>query len=963
MPFRGFCKFWSLTSAFLPSDDVAAPTSVYEALVGLYGAWSARFAPLRGTAVVLHIAWATEQLTCLLVTLNEAAQDSGLAQLDDLDQKVAAAESAAQRFRQAHEALTEAVLQTLETGSDALPSGLVQVRDAAFVGMQKEVQQLESSVAHIDLNTVQAGVGARLAPLEGALTNLKELTDVELNTSLQVGLPADEDDGDADAVKQCCATLRLAAAGIAQHVQKSAAAAQQLAEQFLARDEDRMLETASELQNDICTLLALKSSDHSSIAAVLNDATPWDAILRCAARLLAPLRAFDDKVGYIQTRAAALRSDVDAFASGFAEREQIVLRLEETNKAMKRARRSYKQLKAAHDDNSDNDLDELDPEELSRQRHACRVATSIRDEAARELFLAAKAYYPESLVEQQKRLHLTGLLAIWSERTLDEYDERQPFPCKDDSRHAMVRAKYEGETCVLKVVQLRKRKALCKEAEILRRLDHPNIVKLEAAFVESNFLYLHFPYAKHGDLEQYLKMQASTSSNARISAEQLRRMARQLCEAVAYLAERNIVHCDIKPANVLVDAESDGSGAPIAILGDFDVSQTASGRTATLTLALQMRGVATHYSAGYAAPEVVRAPSGQPPRATSKLDVFGLCCVIYHMHMYPRALPEPDNIYDNVASRAGLFEQDGTGGLQKYTVAAWAGVVPRDVIASGTLANPTARLSPRELLQTEYMRRADGEYARMAVQRPAHWLHQEHAGSWLLRESAQVMAQVEKLLNDTARPEEHGIGRDSHDGRFDWFRVTSVQRVENSQIWSAYASRRRALADALAGEGYTLPEEAQHLSTAGFQYPLEGGTLEAAAGEVFLFHGTSKSESIASSGFDVRYAYARDGVGAMFGRGVYFAESASKSDQYVWPSAGGKLTMVLTRVCLGRCKVLNECRNKAPFLPEVEGKSTSAVPVHYDSILTKVPSMRFREIVIGRDTSAYPELLVEYERV
>jgi len=230
-------------------------------------------------------------------------------------------------------------------------------------------------------------------------------------------------------------------------------------------------------------------------------------------------------------------------------------------------------------------------------------------------------------------------------------------------------------------------------------------------------------------------------------------------------------------------------------------------------------------------------------------------------------------------------------------------------------------------------------------------------------ESAEVVAQVEKLLNDTAQPDTHGIGRDSHARRFRRFRVTSVQRVENSQIWSAYASCRRALADALASEGYVLPAQARRLSTAGFQYPLEGGMLEAAAGEVFLFHGASRPESIASSGFDVRYAYAGGGAGAVFGRGVYFAESASKSDHYVRPSANGKLTLIIARVCLGRCMVVDRPRSNSPFLPEVEGKSTPAVPVHYNSILTDVLGRRFREIVVGRDTSAYPELLVEYERV
>jgi serine/threonine protein kinase len=524
----------------------------------------------------------------------------------------------------------------------------------------------------------------------------------------------------------------------------------------------------------------------------------------------------------------------------------------------------------------------------------------------------------------------------------------------------MLKATFAGKPCVLKLVQLQQGQALCKEAEIFRRLNHPNIVKLDAAFVQDNFLYLHFPFAKHGDLQQYLEVQAGTAAaGAHISAAQVRRMARQLCEAVAYLAERSIAHCDVKPANVFV-ADEDDTSQPTAILGDFDVSHTAAGRTATLTMVLQTQSVATHCTAGYAAPEVVWAQAGQPPRATSKLDVYGLGCVIYHMHMYPRTLPEPARLDDNVASRAGLFDKKVGGTGRNCAVPAWAAAVPQNLIAGATRANPVARLSARELMQTAYMRQADGEYARVDVQRPAYWQYQEHSGSWLVRESAEVVSQVEKLLNDTAMPAEHGIGRDSHDLSFVTFKVTSVQRVENPVVWSSYAARRRALADALASEGYA------GLRTSHFLYPAEGGSLEEAAGEVFLFHGTNFPESIASSGFDVRYAYAGAGAGAAFGRGVYFAESASKSDQYVKAlSAGCALTLVLARVCLGRCQVVPDGhgRRDAPFLPEVEGRSTPEVPLYYDSILTEVPGMRFREIVVGRDTAAYPELLVEYERV
>jgi serine/threonine protein kinase len=839
MPFENFCKFWSLTSDFGASNwmlDRSESANVFEPLVVLFEAWAARLESLSGIANVLRIAAAVEQLARVLCDEDKDGNHfDGVAQLDELEQKMAAAESAAQHFRRAHEALAEAVTQTLEAGGDTPPSTLAQTRNAAFDELRASVQLLEQSSSRLDLGALAAATSTLLTPIESALANLERTTGVIGASLTEDDIAVSDDSGDAMDVDLCGAMLRRTALGMVHRVQQSAAPVQQLGEQFLAHNGDKVLETASTLRDSICSIVALQGEgDSGSLAVVLRESTPWPAILMCTSRRLAPLRALVGRTGSLQKRAMAFRSEVDAFASGFESREQAVSLFEKTHKAMKRARTSYRRLKLEHEANSDDDSDAagVDPEQLSQLREACHVATASRDMAARQLFLAAKAFHPETLLEQQKRLRLTGLSAIWSERTLDEYDERRPFVGVEASRHTTVRGTHRGRPCILKIVPLQQGQALCREAEVLRHLDHPNVVKLEAAFVQDNFLYLHFPYATHGDLAQYLQSQARSEPSACIAPAQLRRMARQLCEAVAYLAERNIVHCDIKPANVFVDEER-GSGAnlPCAILGDFDVSHTASGRTATLTRVLQTRGIATHYSAGYAAPELIQAPPGQPPRATHKLDVFGLGCVIYHMHMYPRALPEAESANDNVASRSGLH---GRGALPDCAVPAWAHAVPAEVIASATRADPIARLSARELLQTEYMRHADGEYARMAVQRPSHWQNQEHAGSWLVRESAKVEAEVEKLLNDTAKPETHGVGHNGHGVRFARFKVVGVHRVENSQVWSAYAARRRALADALAQEGHVLPEEVQHLLTSSFVYPLEGGTLEGAAGEVFF---------------------------------------------------------------------------------------------------------------------------------
>ena len=215
-------------------------------------------------------------------------------------------------------------------------------------------------------------------------------------------------------------------------------------------------------------------------------------------------------------------------------------------------------------------------------------------------------------------------------------------------------------------------------------------------------------------------------------------------------------------------------------------------------------------------------------------------------------------------------------------------------------------------------------------------------------------------MNQTAEPATHGVGSDSHRVCFKRFVVKSVRRAENSRVWWSYAGHRQAFADELVRAKYTRPT-ATALRTGDFSYPLETGSLDMAAGEVFLFHGSARPESIFASGFDVRYAYAGAGAGAMFGHGVYFAESASKADQYV-PGGRSPCTMMLARVALGRCCVVNEPRWKQNFLPEVEGLSTQAKPVYYDSIIADVPGMRFREVVVGRDSGIYPELLIEYVR-
>ena len=64
-----------------------------------------------------------------------------------------------------------------------------------------------------------------------------------------------------------------------------------------------------------------------SLSVVLRDSAPWAALLASTARRLAPLQAAGERVGHLQSRAAALRSgEVDAFVSKRGQASRIASR-------------------------------------------------------------------------------------------------------------------------------------------------------------------------------------------------------------------------------------------------------------------------------------------------------------------------------------------------------------------------------------------------------------------------------------------------------------------------------------------------------------------------------------------------------------------------------------------------------------------------------------------------------------
>ena len=93
---------------------------------------------------------------------------------------------------------------------------------------------------------------------------------------------------------------------------------------------------------------------------------------------------------------------------------------------------------------------------------------------------------------------------------------------------------------------------IIKEINLLKSLDHPNIVKYYDFFQEEEYIYLMMEYLEGCTLKQYIKKNENTSEdNARI-------IIKQLLTALSYLHYTcDICHRDVKPENIMFKEKND----------------------------------------------------------------------------------------------------------------------------------------------------------------------------------------------------------------------------------------------------------------------------------------------------------------------------------------------------------------------------------------------------------------------
>jgi tRNA A-37 threonylcarbamoyl transferase component Bud32 len=99
-----------------------------------------------------------------------------------------------------------------------------------------------------------------------------------------------------------------------------------------------------------------------------------------------------------------------------------------------------------------------------------------------------------------------------------------------------------------------------REAQAASQLDHPNILPIYSYGEQDGIPYIVMPYMSGGTLSEYVTRHGS------LSLQDVQWYLEQIASALDYAHSHGCIHCDVKPANILIDGEGH------VMLSDFGIA-------------------------------------------------------------------------------------------------------------------------------------------------------------------------------------------------------------------------------------------------------------------------------------------------------------------------------------------------------------------------------------------------------
>ncbi|XP_027373531.1 serine/threonine-protein kinase Nek8 isoform X2 [Bos indicus] len=158
------------------------------------------------------------------------------------------------------------------------------------------------------------------------------------------------------------------------------------------------------------------------------------------------------------------------------------------------------------------------------------------------------------------------------------------------------------------------RQAAQNECQVLKLLNHPNVIEYYENFLEDKALMIAMEYAPGGTLAEFIQKRC----NSLLEEETILHFFVQILLALHHVHSHLILHRDLKTQNILLDKHR-----MVVKIGDFGISKILSSKSKAYTV------VGTPC---YISPELCE---GKP--YNQKSDIWALGCVLYELASLKRA--------------------------------------------------------------------------------------------------------------------------------------------------------------------------------------------------------------------------------------------------------------------------------------------------------------------------------------
>ena len=117
---------------------------------------------------------------------------------------------------------------------------------------------------------------------------------------------------------------------------------------------------------------------------------------------------------------------------------------------------------------------------------------------------------------------------------------------------------------------------IIREARILAEINHPNVVNVLEVFKQNNTVYIVMEFISGRSLKHEVE------KNGILTEEKLKKIIFKIGQALDYIHEKNILHLDIKPSNILMDNNNNPKLIDFGISKKYDLSNVQETSTALL---------------------------------------------------------------------------------------------------------------------------------------------------------------------------------------------------------------------------------------------------------------------------------------------------------------------------------------------------------------------------------------------